>query len=114
MKQSLRVLLRILCIGLLPAMVLARPLDVTDYLNWEEVASPQISPDGNTIVYTRTRMDVQEDRKVSSFWIMDSDGRRNRYLMDGQEAQWSPDGKRLAVVKTVNGGMEIFVLWMDG
>lgn len=114
MKQNVRVLIRMLCIALLPALAFARPLDVADYLNWEEVASPQISPDGKTIVYTRTRMDAQEDRKVSSFWIMDSDGRRNRYFMDGQEAQWSPDGQRLAVVKTVNGGLEIFVRWMDG
>jgi len=28
-------------------------LNVADYLDWEQVANPQISPDGTQIIYTR-------------------------------------------------------------
>jgi len=51
-------------------------LEVADYLDFERVQDPRISPDGAQIVYTRRWVDARADRVVSSLWIMDADGSR--------------------------------------
>ncbi len=91
-----------------------RPLSLDHYLDMETVSSPQISPDGATIVYTRGWIDKINDRRESSLWIMSADGSRNRHLLDGGGASWSPDGTR--ILYTAAGeprGSQIFVRWMD-
>ena len=80
----------------------------------EGFANPRMSPDGAEIIYTRQWVDKVNDRRESSLWIMDADGSRNRYLVDGSAARWSPSGDRIAY--TASGepeGTQIFVRWMD-
>ncbi|MFW6078459.1 MAG: S9 family peptidase, partial [Gemmatimonadota bacterium] len=84
------------------------------YLEMERVASPDLSPDGEQIIYSRGWIDKVNDRRESSLWIMDADGSRNRKLLDGSAPIWSPDGTRIAY--TARGeprGTQIFVRWMD-
>jgi dipeptidyl aminopeptidase/acylaminoacyl peptidase len=84
------------------------------YLEWERVSDPQISPDGQQIIYTRRWIDKMNDRWESSLWIMNSDGGRNRFLADGSSARWSPDGSRIAFLRSGEPeGTQIFVRWMD-
>ena len=101
-----------------PAPVLAqddiRTLSLETYLDMESVSNPQISPDGSRIVYTRGWIDRMNDSRESSIWIMNADGSRNRFLIDGSNPVWSPDGTRIAY--TAQGepsGSQIFVRWMD-
>ena len=90
-------------------------LSVADYLEFEQVADPQISPDGSQIVYTRRWVDQQVDRMASALWIMDADGSRHRFLIKGSNARWSPDGSRLLFIdEGDNGKPQLFVRWMDG
>jgi dipeptidyl aminopeptidase/acylaminoacyl peptidase len=70
------------------------------YLEWERVSDPQISPDGQQIIYTRRWIDKMNDRWESSLWIMNSDGSRNRFLAEGSSARWSPDGSRIAFLRS--------------
>jgi dipeptidyl aminopeptidase/acylaminoacyl peptidase len=89
-------------------------LGVELFLDWEYVSSPQISPDGSQIVYTRRWTDKINDRYESEIWTMNSDGSRNRFLVKGSAPRWSPDGKRLAYVAPGQpAGAQIFVKWMD-
>ena len=44
-------------------------LSVKDYLEFEQVADPQISPDGSQVVYTRRWVDQKADRRVSVLWL---------------------------------------------
>ncbi len=84
------------------------------YLEMEEVSDPQISPDGAQIIYTRQWVDKMNDSRESSLWIMNSDGSKNRFLIDGSSPQWSPDGSRLAfLAKGKPQGTQLFVRWMD-
>lgn len=88
-------------------------LQLAQYLDWQEVQSPQISPDGSQIVYTRRWVDKMSDRWRTSLWIMNADGTRARLLADGSGAQWSPDGTRIAYVAEGRpAGAQIFVKWV--
>lgn len=51
-------------------------LTVEHYLDLEQVADPQISPDGRQVVYARRWVDRMNDRWETSLWIMDADGGR--------------------------------------
>jgi dipeptidyl aminopeptidase/acylaminoacyl peptidase len=89
-------------------------LSVDHYLDWEFVDGPQMSPDGRQVIYTREWIDKINDRHASEVWIMDVDGGRNRFLLEGSSATWSPDGTRVAFVKQGEPrGAQIFVRWMD-
>lgn len=94
------------------ASAAARTLQLEQYLQWEQVRAPQISPDGNTIVYTRSRADAVEDRFVPELWVMDADGHNHRFLTEGSQPSWSPDGTRIAYVANAGASAEIFVRWM--
>lgn len=89
-------------------------LTVDLFLEWEMVASPQVSPDGKQIAYTRRWADKVNDKYEDEIWIMDADGGRNRFLVKGSQAAWSPDSRRLAyVAQGQPTGAQIFVKWID-
>ena len=84
------------------------------FLDWEMVAAPRVSPDGKQIVYTRRWTDKVNDKYEDEVWIMDADGGRNRFLVKGSQAAWSPDSKRIAYVAPGQpAGTQVFVRWMD-
>ena len=111
---------RLLCLCLVVAMP-AMASDVfrnVDVFQLEVAGDPQISPDGNRIVYARLAMDIMTDRPVSNLWVVDTDGSNHRPLLSGSASysghRWSPDGTRLAyVADDGNRGAEIHVRWMD-
>ncbi len=89
-------------------------LTVGTFLEMENVGDPQISPDGSQIIYTRGWVNKLEDRWESSLWMMNADGSKNRFLVKGSSARWSPDGTRIAyLTKGEPDGTQIFVRWMD-
>src|SRR5262245_38719784 len=86
---------------------------VNKYLDFEQVADAQISPDGSQIVYTRRYVNKLEDRWDASLWIMSADGTRNRFLTKGANPRWSPDGTRIAFLNDGEpSGTQLFVRWM--
>jgi dipeptidyl aminopeptidase/acylaminoacyl peptidase len=92
----------------------ARTLTLADYLEWETVADPQLSPDGRQVIYTRRWVDKLNDKWESSLWIMNADGTKPRFLVNGGGARWSPDGTRIAyVARGEPNGSQVFVRWMD-
>ncbi len=89
-------------------------LTVEHYLDWEQVADPQLSPDGMQVVYTRRYVNKIEDKWESALWIMSADGSKNRFLVKGSGARWSPDGARILYLADGEPkGTQVFVRWMD-
>src|SRR2546427_10504071 len=99
---------------LFPYTTLFRSLTVDHYLDWEQVADPQISPDGAQIVYTRRWVNKVDDKWDSALWIMSVDGSHHRFLVKGSDARWSPDGRRILYLADGEPkGTQIFVRRMD-
>ena len=91
-----------------------RPLALADYLEWEQISEPRISPDGTRVIYERRWIDKLKDSWESSIWLIQSDGSRNRQLVDGSSPSWSPDGTRIAyLAPDADRKTQIFVRWMD-
>ena len=89
-------------------------LNLDLYWEFETVSDPQLSPDGAQIIYTRGWIDKVNDKRESSLWVMNADGSKNRFLVRGSNARWSPTGDRIAY--TAQGepkGSQIFVRYMD-
>ncbi len=101
-----------------PAVIAAQSasdrLTLDLYLEYETVSDPQISPDGSQIIYTRQFVDKQNDRRESALWVMNVDGSKNRFLVRGSNARWSPTGDRIAyTAPTEPRGTQLFVRYMD-
>ena len=107
----------------LALLVCALPLSAQDaetlasvehYLDIERVGNPQISPDGQHVIYTRSYVDKMNDRFQSAIWMVDIDGGKHRFLVDGSGPQWSPDGTRIAYLAEGDpDGSQLYVRWMD-
>ena len=104
--------------GLLLALVVsgagAQGLFTVDrYFDIERVGSPQASPDGNHIVFSRSHVDPMKDAWVGMLWGMEADGSRQRQLVKGSDPQWSPDGTRIAYLADADGKVQLWVRYMD-
>lgn len=89
-------------------------LTVAHFLDMERVSSPQISPDGSQIIYTRRYVNKMEDRWDAELWIMKADGTKHRFLTKGSNPQWSPDGTRIVyLARGDTDSPQLFVRWMD-
>src|SRR5687767_15878718 len=90
-------------------------LTLADYMEWETVSGPQLSPDGKQIIFTRGWIDKVNDRRQSSLWVMNVDGSRLRALaLDGSAPQYSPDGQRIAYTREGEPrGTQVWVKYLD-
>jgi len=106
-------------LALLVAPVAAQQrLTPADIFQLEYAADPQISPDGQWVVYVRQWQDLMTDRRYSNLWLVRADGTDHRPLTTGKfsesQPRWSSDGKRIAYLSNRDGSPQIYVRWMDG
>jgi dipeptidyl aminopeptidase/acylaminoacyl peptidase len=89
-----------------------------DLFGLQVATDPQIRPDGAAVAYTRVSYDVMTDRARRSIWLVDVSSGVQTPVVTGEGShsspRWSPDGRRLAYVSTVDEGRpQLFVRWMD-
>ena len=88
-----------------------RPADV---FKLQYASDAQISPDGSTIIYVRSRFDIMTDSRKSELWMINEQG-QHVPLLTGQNissAQWSPNGDRIMYVTSQDGKPQIHCYWL--
>ena len=61
-----------------------RLFDKATFYDMESVSSPQISPDGTTVIFSRGFVDLRSDQNRSNLWVVGIDGTRLRQMTDGE------------------------------
>lgn len=88
-----------------------------EFFELEYASDPQISPEGNQVIYVRNFADIMTDRRYSNLWIIDIDGSDHRPLTTGhrndRSPRWSPDGSKLIYVSNKEGSSEVYIRWID-
>jgi dipeptidyl aminopeptidase/acylaminoacyl peptidase len=108
-------LLTTLC---LPAMAGDRPMTIDDLLAIKGVSDPQVSPDGDSIVYAVSELDRATDKTNSSLWMVPAAGGEPKRLTTApgtnNHPRYSPDGKTIAFVSSRGGSSQVWLLPTDG
>jgi len=93
------------------------PFSYLDVFELEYASDPQISPNGQQVVYRRMGFDIMKDRAVGQLWIMNTDGSQHQKLTAREVSEsapvWSPQGDRLAFVSSTDEGSEIYLYWLN-
>jgi len=85
-----------------------RNITIDDYFQIREVSQPELSPDGQWVVYSvRTRM-LKEDKNEQRLWMVSTRGGNAIPLtaegVSSSHPRWSPDGKYLSFLSSRNAG----------
>jgi dipeptidyl aminopeptidase/acylaminoacyl peptidase len=99
-----------------------RRIELADFGKAVSVSDPQISPDGKSIVYVVSRMNLEQDRNDRDLVLQEiASGAQRALTHDRKDAgspRWSPAGDRIAFLAAVGPVKEekaqIFVLSMSG
>lgn len=99
------------------------PVKVTDMLKIKSIAGVNMSKDGSKAVFTVTSIEPDGDNKlehkyVNHVWMVNTDGHSYPKQLTAKENSsqpvFSPDGKQIAFVRSVDGKSQIFLLPLDG
>lgn len=108
----------ILVLGVLSAAPLGaqsrRPITFADFTAMKTVSDPQLSPDGQMLLYAVRTTDVDANRRAATTYVVSSGGGAPRAFPDdtthATEARWSPDGRNVAYI----AGGQLWVANADG
>lgn len=95
-----------------------RLITAEDLLRFQLVSDPQISPDGERVVYALQRTDVEKNRCFSNLWLAQADGSGARAFTRGDQSdrspRWSPDGNSIAFVSDRDEKCQLWLIPADG
>ncbi|HZU34963.1 MAG TPA: S9 family peptidase [Gemmataceae bacterium] len=101
-----------------PVAAAQRPMEIHDLFRFQRVAEPQISPDGKTMVYTITHVDLAGNRTTSDLWTVPAAGGEPRQLTTAgkkdHHPRWSPDSQRILFESNRSGNNQLWVIDLHG
>ena len=96
----------------------SKNFEYLDVFQLEYTEEPQISPDGDYVVYRRTGFDIMKDKSRGNLWIVGVKDPDIHHKLSSREvnesnARWSPSGDRIAFVSSTDEGSEIYLYWTE-
>ena len=93
----------------------SRGLTAHDLVTMNRLSDPQVSPDGEWIVYVLRETDLEADKGSTDLWLIPSDGRAvARRLTDFEggdsHPRWAPDGKSLFYLTSQSDSSQVWRL----
>ncbi|MFS4466467.1 S9 family peptidase [Maribacter sp. 2210JD10-5] len=87
-----------------------------DVFDLQYASDPQISPNGDWVVYRRMGFDIMKDRASGNLWMLRTDGSQHQKLTSREVGEsspkWSPSGDRIAFTSSTEEGSEIYIYWI--
>ncbi len=93
------------------------PFNVRDLVAMDRISEPAVSPDGQRVVFTVSRLDLDANRRRTDLWLVGIDGAGLRQLTTHEAsdtaAAWSPDGKSVFFLSTRSGSSQVWRVAAD-
>ncbi len=101
-----------------PAALAAHPLTMDDMFALRRLADPQISPDGRSVAYVVTTVDLAKNSSMATIWFAPTEGGAPRQLTGGPKSdrhpRFSPDGKKILFESNRSGDWQLWVIDLAG
>lgn len=97
-----------------------RAMTVDDLFAFKRVAAPQVSPDGQTVAYQVTTVDLEKNKSTTALWLAAADGKTPpKQLTDPKgkrdaNPRWSPDGSQILFESSRSGSTQLWVVDATG
>ena len=103
-----------------PQAAVPRPMKIEDLYRFQRVADPQVSPQGDQVVYQVSSVDLASNKTSTSLWLAAIDGKTpTRQLTNApgksdRHPRWSPDGKKILFESSRSGTSQLWVIDLNG
>ena len=118
MRYLLSALLLFACGGPMVMAVESHPFSIHDMLAMKRISDPQVSPDGQWILFGLRETDLEANRGRTDLWRCRVDGSELRRLTTDSasehNARWSPDGRWIYFLSSRSGSSQVWRLPMTG
>jgi dipeptidyl aminopeptidase/acylaminoacyl peptidase len=97
-----------------------RPITPQDLWAMKRLGSPELAPDGRSVVFTVQEWSIEKNKSTANLWLLDLTGGAPRRLTSAQVSDgapaWSPDGTRIAFTskRGEDENNSLYVLRLDG